>query len=130
MRKLVIIGSIMSAIAVIIGAFGAHALKPLLSITELQTYETGVKYHLIHSLAIILIALLSNFNKNQKVITSAYLLFIGIILFSFSLYLLSLKQVLGIENWSFLGPITPLGGLLFISGWLLLCWSFITQKND
>lgn len=130
MRKLLIIGSLMSAIAVIIGAFGAHALKPLLSITELQTYETGVKYHFIHSLGILIIALLYNTTKNKKLITAGYLLFAGILFFSFSLYLLALKQVLGIENWNFLGPITPIGGLLFISGWLVLCWSFISNKND
>lgn len=130
MRKLLIIGSLMSAIAVIIGAFGAHALKPLLSITELQTYETGVKYHFIHSLGILIIALLYNATNNKKLITAGYLLFAGILFFSFSLYLLALKQVLGIQNWNFLGPITPIGGLLFISGWLVLCWSFISNKND
>lgn len=130
MKKLIIIGSIMSAIAVIIGAFGAHALKPLMSATELQTFETGVKYHFIHSLGILILAILYSTHPNKKLITAGYFLFVGILFFSFSLYLLALKQTLGISHWTFLGPITPLGGLSFIIGWGLTCVSFLNYKND
>ena len=130
MKKLIIIGSIMSAIAVMIGAFGAHALKPLMSASELQTYETGVKYHFIHSLGILLIAILYSLHPHKRLLTAGYFLLFGILFFSFSLYLLALRQSLGIENWTFLGPITPIGGLCFIIGWSLTCWSFLSYKND
>lgn len=120
----------MAAIAVIIGAFGAHALKPYMTTTELQTFETGVKYHFIHSLGILLIGLLYSFHRNKKLISAGYFLFAGILFFSFSLYLLALRETLGITNWTFLGPITPLGGFCFIVGWLLTFWAFLTYKND
>lgn len=130
MKRLVLMGSIMAALAVIIGAFGAHALKPLLNETQLQTYETGVKYHLIHSLALLLIATLYHQHKIKLFLSAGVLMFIGIILFSFSLYLLSLRDVLGIQSWSFLGPITPLGGLSMIVGWILVFAGAIKIKND
>lgn len=130
MKKLVIIGSLMAALAVVIGAFGAHALKPVMTILQQQTYETGVKYHIIHSIGIIIIAILYHLLSIKTLKYAAYFMFAGIILFSFSLYLLALKQVLGISNWTFLGPITPIGGMLFIIAWLLTAWSVTKSKND
>lgn len=130
MKKLILIGSICSALAVMIGAFGAHALKPLMNANELQTFETGVKYHFIHSLGILLIGILYFINPNKLLIRAGYFLTFGILFFSFSLYLLALKQSLGIASWTFLGPITPLGGLCFIIGWGLTFWSFLKYKHD
>lgn len=130
MKKLILLGSVMSAIAVIIGAFGAHALKPHMSVSELQTFETGVKYHFIHSLGIIIIGILYHIHPNKNLKRAGNLLFLGIVFFSFSLYLLALKEFLGISNWTFLGPITPIGGLSFILGWSYTFWSFLTYKND
>ncbi len=130
MKKLVSIGSIMMALAVIIGAFGAHALKPLMSVTQNQTFETGVKYHFYHALGILIIGILYNTIQHKNLIRAAYLMLLGIILFSFSLYLLALKQSLGIGHWTFLGPITPMGGVCFIAAWLLVCWTVVTSKNE
>ncbi len=130
MKKLVLMGSIMAAIAVIIGAFGAHALKPLLTANQLQSYETGVKYHLVHSLGNILIAILYHQTKIKLFKTAGMLMFIGLILFSFSIYLLATKDLFGISSWTFLGPITPMGGLLMISAWVLIFIGAFNIKND
>lgn len=113
-KKFVSLGSIMMLLSVMIGAFGAHALKPVLVENNLQsTYETGVHYHMIHALAILFVALFADkFPKSQKLLNVAgWLFFVGIVLFSFSLY------VLAITNISILGAITPLGGVCFLVAW-------------
>lgn len=130
MKRLIIIGSLLSAIAVMLGAFGAHALKSVLSITELQTYETGVRYQFIHSIGIILIAILYHIQPSKLLLRAGMFLYLGILFFSFSLYLLALKEVLGISSWTFLGPITPIGGVFFITGWVLTAWSFLSKRHE
>jgi uncharacterized membrane protein YgdD (TMEM256/DUF423 family) len=118
-NTLTIIG-VLGAIAVILGAFGAHSLKNLLSESQLATFETGVRYHYYHTFAIFGVFLLQQNRpiKRFKLITTLFL--IGIILFSGSIYLLACKDILGIENLKFLGPITPIGGTFFIAAWILL----------
>lgn len=102
-------------LAVIFGAFGAHALKKILSDDQLKSFETGVKYQMYHAIVLLVLGL------NPTYITSGiYWCFtIGILLFSFSIYGLVISSAKG-KKLKFLGPITPLGGLLFIVGWLLL----------
>jgi len=107
-------GAIFAGISVILGAFGAHTLKEQLAPEQLQVFETGVRYQFYHALAIILCGILA---EKFKLRPSVLLFSSGIVLFSFSLYLLSCRQLLGIESWTWLGPVTPLGGLLFIAGW-------------
>ncbi|MBL7924043.1 MAG: DUF423 domain-containing protein [Bacteroidia bacterium] len=115
-------GAIAAAMAVIFGAFGAHKLKEVLDVAELANWETACRYQFYHALALLLTALLS-LNHNQKHCKTAALLFgLGILFFSGSLYLLSLRNVLNISA-SWLGPITPIGGLFFISGWLRLAFA-------
>jgi uncharacterized membrane protein YgdD (TMEM256/DUF423 family) len=128
-KMFLVCGSILSALAVILGAFGAHALKSKLSVENIATFETGVKYQMYHSFALILIFLLSS-KINSPLLNYAGVLFlIGIIFFSGSIYLLSCREVFGIEEWKrFLGPITPLGGLCFISGWICVIISSIKFK--
>ncbi len=120
------------AMAVVLGALGAHALEALISPEQLDSFKTGVRYQAWHSLALIIlgfsgIQLLGK--KSFKVLT---ILFIGgIIFFSISIYLLSTRELLGIESWkSFLGPITPIGGLLLISGWLFLGFQAIRGSKS
>ena len=120
MKRIVIIASILAALGVIIGAFGAHALKPVMTPQQLQSYETGVKYHMLHSIALLGIAVIYRISKNKSILWSAYFMMLGILLFSFTIYLLSLKQLLGISHWTFLGPITPIGGSFLIVSWILL----------
>lgn len=111
--------AILGALAVGIGAFGAHGLKPLLDAKTIHAFETGVSYHFFHLAALLfcVIKLEQGFSKN---IYRAYQFFIaGIVCFSGSLYGITLGKAFGI-NLSFLGPITPVGGVLLMAGWILL----------
>ena len=111
----IVTAAIFGMLSVIFGAFGAHALKKILSKEQLHSFEVGVKYQMYH--AIVLLAL--GFNT-QSISSTIYWCFtLGIILFSFSIYGLVLSDAKG-KKLKFLGPITPLGGLLLIIGWLSL----------
>ncbi|OPA80815.1 hypothetical protein BVG16_00200 [Paenibacillus selenitireducens] len=115
LRKYVVIGSLNLLVAVALGAFGAHGLKSILTVSQLNTYETGVHYHMIHALGILLIAVLSaHLKPSRQLLWSGRMLFAGIICFSGSLYVLSVTGI------TWLGIITPIGGVAFIIGWLLL----------
>jgi uncharacterized membrane protein YgdD (TMEM256/DUF423 family) len=115
LKTFLLLGSVNAFLSVALGAFGAHALKSRLSTDMLAVYQTGVQYHMIHALGLILIALLSDKLGNSSLVTaSGWSLFIGIILFSGSLYVLSISGI------KILGAITPLGGVAFLLGWLLL----------
>ncbi len=118
MHKLFIItGSLLGMLSVMIGAFGAHALKTTLEATNrLETFETAVKYQFYHSLALILLGLLMVQFQHKAFNIAGYGFMAGILLFSGSLYVLSLT---GITK---LGAITPLGGLAFIIGWAAFAW--------
>lgn len=110
---------IMGGLAVLLGAFGAHALKAKLSPADLQVFETGVKYQMYHAFALIGIGLLlEKFPAQSTLYIAGYCFMAGIILFSGSLYLLASKIILGLENWRWLGPVTPLGGLFLLAGWI------------
>jgi len=111
--------------AVALGALGTHALKEVLTESQLHSFETGVRYQLFHALALLVLVLnAEKFNQHLK--KSLTLMTVGICLFSFSIYLLSIQETVGISL-SFLGPITPIGGLLLISAWLLLFFSIKKQ---
>ena len=129
MHKYIRLFAVMAAIAVGLGAFGAHGLKALVSPAELETFATGVRYHFYHAFAIGFAALLAGrVGCDASRLRTAVICFaVGILLFSGSLYLLSLRDVHGLPV-AFLGPITPVGGLLFIVGWVFLALS-PTHKN-
>lgn len=116
MRNLLISGSLLAAVGVALGAFGAHALRGRLDPALLATWQTAVQYHLAHALGILLIALLIP-KLGMHATWSGWLMVAGIFLFSGSLYLLAITGV----RW--LGAVTPLGGLAFIAGWLLLAFA-------
>lgn len=116
-NKIMIVG-ILGALAVGIGAFGAHGLKPFLDTMQTETFKTATLYHFVHVMPMLILALWS---KESKVTNLSFLLFfIGIFCFSGSLYILSTKHLYGGDAWNFVGPITPLGGLFLIAGWLNL----------
>jgi uncharacterized membrane protein YgdD (TMEM256/DUF423 family) len=106
--------SVFLAAAVAIGAFGAHGLKAHLSTEMLTVYKTGVEYHFYHALGLLLVGVLAVLMPNVYLKWSAIFLSVGIILFSGSLYALAISGIKG------LGVITPLGGLSFIAGWVML----------
>jgi uncharacterized membrane protein YgdD (TMEM256/DUF423 family) len=118
------IAAIFGIIAVIFGAFGAHALKAQLSATALENWKTAVNYQFVHALALLLLATLQT---NRFIRLSAWFFALGIVCFSGSLYLLSIREILTI-NIAFVGPITPIGGLFFIIGWVFLFFSAF-KKN-
>jgi len=120
------VGVIFALTSVILGAFGAHLLKDLMSATELSSFKTGIRYQMFHALGILILSL--NTNKfTDKLNRVLQIMSFGVILFSFSIYFLSLQNILNISL-SFLGVITPIGGLFLISSWMLLF--FIVKKND
>ena len=107
--------------AVILGAFGAHALKEVLTESQLSSFRTGIRYQFFHALAILIIS----FNMNyftDRLSSIIKIMSAGIILFSFSIYLLNMQDLIGFSM-SYLGPITPIGGLLLITSWTGLFFS-------
>ena len=116
-NKLITIAGLLAFLAVTLGAFGAHTLNELLTTEKLNSFETGVRYQFYHSLALLIIGL--NANKLNATALIGKFMLIGIVFFSFSIYLLSLQELIGI-NLSILGPITPIGGGLLMISWLIL----------
>jgi uncharacterized membrane protein YgdD (TMEM256/DUF423 family) len=111
--------------SVVLGAFGAHLLKDLLTEHQLSSFQTGIRYQMFHGLSILILALNENY-FTEKLNRVLQLMSVGIILFSLSIYLLNLQELLELPL-SFLGPVTPLGGLFLIVSWILLF--FNVKKN-
>ena len=107
--------------AVILGAFGAHALKEVLSESQLSSFQTGVRYQFFHGLTILILSLNMNY-FTHRLSSIIKIMSVGIILFSFSIYLLNIQDLIGFSM-SYLGPITPIGGLLLITSWIGLFFS-------
>lgn len=125
-RKLLIAGALFGMSAIILGAFGAHALKLVLTAEQLQTFETGVKYQMYHALLLLFVGMFSGISAKTKK-TVFWLVTVGVILFSGSIYMLSTGVA---ENFNkIIGPVTPLGGTLLIIGWIVLLIDFIRQKS-
>jgi len=119
-KKFLAIASFMMALAIAIGAFGAHGLKAIVTEQMLKVYNTGVEYHFYNTLGLFAIALIINFKpQSKKLIVAAWLVLIGMIIFSFSLY------ALVILNIPVLGAITPIGGTLLIIAWLIVTYSIL-----
>jgi len=125
-RKVISAAAILGMIAIILGAFGAHALKKVLTVEQLSTFETGVKYQMYHALFLLFIGLSSISEKTKKQITT--LIVSGVVLFSGSIYILSTKDISGIDIKAF-GIVTPIGGLLLIVGWFWLFLTFFRKKS-
>jgi len=130
-KQLITIG-LLGAIAVALGALGAHALKGkletgLITPDLLNGFDTGVKYHMYHTFAMLAVVLLKLKFDNKFLTWAYYLFFWGIILFSGSLYFLCTRNLYGADWLKFLGPVTPIGGLLFVGGWLCLTISAIKK---
>lgn len=131
--QIVIVG-ISGAIAVALGALGAHALKNqlpggLITVDQLNGFDTAVKYQMYHTLAMLAIVLLKQ-KVESKFLNFAYMFFLwGIILFSGSLYFLCTRNLMGMEGLRVLGPVTPIGGLGFVAGWVCLSLSALKTKN-
>ena len=123
MKKILIAGAIFMAMGVLLGAFGAHALKNSLSPEMLAVYTTAVEYQFYHSLGLLLIGLIGYHVKSKWLNWSGILLFVGIILFSGSLYALSISGI------KVLGAITPIGGVAFVAGWICLAMGILKTTD-
>jgi len=122
-RALVLIG-VLAALAVGLGAFGAHGLKNqlaggLITVDQLNGFDTGVKYQMYHTLAMLVVYLLSQKKENRFFKLSWYFFLIGILLFSGSLYFLTTRNLYNADFLKVLGPVTPIGGLFFLLGWIM-----------
>ncbi|MDH6307881.1 uncharacterized membrane protein YgdD (TMEM256/DUF423 family) [Dysgonomonas sp. PFB1-18] len=127
MKQLVlIIASIYGMLSVILGAFGAHAFKAILSPEKLISFDTGVRYQMYHAIVLLIIGLTLSFTSSIEK-WSAICIMIGVFLFSFSIYFLAFSEYWGV-NLRFLGPVTPIGGMFMIVGWLLLVVFFVKMK--
>lgn len=115
--------ALLGASAVILGALGAHALDGVLTESALASYKTGANYHLMHSIALLATLGLNNTKRTQWLFT------LGILFFSGSIYLLTLDELMGVSL-GFLGPITPIGGLFFIAGWLSLLSNQVSNVTN
>lgn len=122
-KQFLVAGSFFGIIAILLGAFGAHQLQTILSKKSLNIYEIANKYLFYHSFFLIILGLAYDKIKQHKLLNqSGIFIIIGIILFSGSLYLISIFEIKKI------GLITPLGGLSFIIGWILFLWSILKNK--
>lgn len=127
-KQIIALGSLFGVLAVIIGAFGAHGLDGKISPDQIGTFETGVQYHFYHTFGILICGVLMYRQNNPLIKRAAYFMSVGILFFSFSLYLLACRNLLQIEHWSWLGPITPIGGVFFILGWATLGYAALKSK--
>ena len=124
LNALMTFGALSAATSVVLGAFGAHALKGKLSISSQATFETAVHYQMTHSLGVLLVGVLMLvLGIKTPWLTAAWSFTVGIFLFSGSLYGLALL------GWRWLGPVTPVGGALFIVGWLALAYGLLTAVS-
>lgn len=126
-KKIIITASILGFLAIILGAFGANALKKVLQTEQLNSFEIGVRYQMYHALFLLLIANIQILALKEKMIIF-YLALVGVIFFSGSIYLLSTSAITGIKA-KFLGPITPIGGMFLIASWGYLLYAFIVKKG-
>ena len=122
-----VFGAFYGMLSVILGAFGAHAFKKILSVERLESFETGVRYQMYAAFFLLIVGYILKFDTgSHKWISLAMI--IGTFLFSFSIYFLSFQDYWGV-NLKFLGPITPLGGLFMIISWAMLIWYFVKARN-
>lgn len=122
-KPYLVIGAALAGLAVVLGAFGAHGLKSVLSTQQLNTFEIGVRYQMYHSIALLLLPALSAYVSSKWVNRAAFCFVTGTVLFSGSLYALAISGI----KW--FGPVTPLGGLFFIAGWTLLMIGLLVGRS-
>ena len=121
--------TLLAALAIVLGAFGAHGLKQILPIEKVDSFKTGVQYQFYHAIAIALAVLISQHIDNEWIKRSMWFFIGGIICFSGSLYFFTYLAVINTEGGKGLGLVTPLGGVFFLIGWLLLTLGLMKNKS-
>ena len=125
MFKNLIIACFLGLIAIVLGAFGAHALKDILSTSELSSFETGVRYQMYHAIVLLFINIYDGFTTSQKN-SITYIFLLGILLFSGSIYVIHLTSITAKSIWF----VTPLGGLTLIIGWFIMIIIFLKKLRN
>lgn len=126
-KKICITGALLILVSIILGAFGAHALKEVISLEKLTSFETGIRYQTYHGLALLILG----FNADKLPFSLKWInafFVIGTLFFSCSIYFLSIQELLGMSL-RFLGPITPIGGLLLIMGWSVFVYQLMDKRK-
>ncbi|KIO75481.1 membrane protein [Pedobacter lusitanus] len=126
-RRIILTASFFGAVAVILGAFGAHGLKSMISADQLAIWAKGIEYQFYHTFALLFLSTFARF-RNKLVDIAYYCFTIGILFFSGSLYLLATREVLQLSWVNIVGPITPLGGLLLVAGWISLFFAALKNR--
>jgi uncharacterized membrane protein YgdD (TMEM256/DUF423 family) len=126
-KKIILTAIFLGLTAIILGAFGAHALKKALTEAQLQSFEVGVRYQMYHALFLLFIGVFTFLNEKERLIIF-WLTISGVLFFSGSIYLLATNGITNLKT-KWLGPITPIGGLLLISAWGYLFYSILCKKS-
>jgi uncharacterized membrane protein YgdD (TMEM256/DUF423 family) len=126
-KKIILTAIFLGLTAIILGAFGAHALKKVLTEAQLQSFEVGVRYQMYHALFLLFIGVFTFLNEKERLIIF-WLTISGVLFFSGSIYLLATNGITNLKT-KWFGPITPIGGLLLISAWGYLFYSILCKKS-
>lgn len=127
-KGMIVLGSVLGGLGVVLGAFGAHKLKQLVPAESVHTFQTGVQYQMYHAFALLIAGLLGErIAVNSQLTWAGWCFFIGVLLFSGSLYALVALKATNKVGLGGLGILTPIGGLFFIAGWLLLVLAVIRK---
>ena len=126
-KKILLVAAILGVTAIILGAFGAHGLKKVLSVEQLATFEVGVRYQMYHALFLLFIGVFTFLSDKERLVIF-WLTIIGVLFFSGSIYLLATNGITNFKT-KFIGPITPIGGLFLISAWSYLFYLVLSKKQ-
>ena len=126
-KKILLAAAFLGITAIILGAFGAQALKKVLSVEQLQSFEVGVRYQMYHALFLLFIGVFAFLNEKERLLIF-WLTIFGVLFFSGSIYLLATNGITNLKT-KFLGPVTPIGGLLLISAWGYLFYAIFSKKQ-
>ena len=126
-RKIVLLASFIGGLGVVLGAFAAHGLKPLLSVSAFESFNTGIRYQMYHAFLLFFLAVTTHITAKQKSILYTLIL-IGVLVFSGSIYVLATNDLTSF-NFKVIGFITPIGGLFLIASWVLLFVYFFRKKK-
>ncbi|MCR9227483.1 MAG: DUF423 domain-containing protein [Flavobacteriaceae bacterium] len=125
-RTILLTGTLLGMVAIILGAFGAHGLEKLVDADAIETFETGVRYQMYHALFLLFLGLYAGIAEKTKKTVFVFVL-LGVILFSFSIYLLALNTLTSFD-FRVIGFLTPIGGVFMIMGWVLLAFRILKSK--
>ena len=126
-KRILLVAAFLGVTAIILGAFGAHALKKVLSVEQLTTFEVGVRYQMYHALFLLFVGTFAFLGEKERSIIF-YLTIVGVLFFSGSIYLLATNTITNLKT-KFLGPVTPIGGSILVSAWVYLFYAVLSKKQ-